>query len=321
MTIEELFHDNKGREVHFLNSTGNLGDALIRYGAVTLFKRNLINFHDLFYPDKASGKTLFVVGGGAYCWPWHFMCERVNHYLDCFESIFILPSSFDLSHPGVKRFIKRLPEKVTVFCREKYSYAQVRRTSQHKNNIFLDSDMAFHVDYNPYKTKGRGVLVAFRGDLEKLNTKDIPSGDISDISSLGVYDRGMLDGYEYFLNRISSYEEIYTDRAHVAIASALLGKKITIYPNNYHKVQGIYEHSLSHYPNVCWKGSRTPDNASSSFSKIFRAAFSLLKYPAAIRYHANKYLAHATKSGVIAAILFVFHRIISTLLAKRTRRK
>ena len=48
-----------------------------------------------------------------------------------------------------------------------------------------------------------------------------------------------------WLRKIARYRDIITDRAHVMIAAAMLGRKVIPNSNNYHKVIAIWEHSLA----------------------------------------------------------------------------
>ena len=47
------------------------------------------------------------------------------------------------------------------------------------------------------------------------------------------------------VDEINRYEEVHTDRTHVSLAAAFLGKITHVYPDNYHKVKGIYEYTLA----------------------------------------------------------------------------
>jgi len=53
------------------------------------------------------------------------------------------------------------------------------------------------------------------------------------------------DTLDEWLWTISRHDLIRTDRAHVAIAAAMLGKTVECRPTSYHKVPGIVEYSIS----------------------------------------------------------------------------
>ena len=102
------------------------------------------------------------------------------------------------------------------------------------------------------------VLNAFRIDVEK--TSDIvPEGniDLSAILELSSCEPS-LSKYAcyYFLDEINKYDEVRTNRLHIAIAAACLGKKVKLYANNYFKIRAIYEYSMAgKFDNVEWMES------------------------------------------------------------------
>ena len=65
---------------------------------------------------------------------------------------------------------------------------------------------------------------------------------------------GPLEEYEKMLDIISKYNVVFTDFAHVAISSAMMGKKTYFWSTAYHKNKGIYEYSLHNLPNIKWMG-------------------------------------------------------------------
>jgi len=262
MNIEELFKSFINKKVTVLFNEGNRGDGLIFLGGKALLDKYGLDYREIEFPQEACGETLFIYGCGAFCWPHNHNVERVKFYMNRFEKIYILPSSFDLSCGKVKDFIANLPSKVIVYCRERYSFEQVMSCIPCKENVFLDKDLSFFIDYGKWKKKGRGVLFAFRTDAEakcpriikrclfilECLTHSFRFIKIKDMS------RGSEKEPEILIESISKYDKVYTDRAHVAIAAAMLEKKTYIYPNVYHKVKGIYEYSLSGFPGVKWMG-------------------------------------------------------------------
>lgn len=65
--------------------------------------------------------------------------------------------------------------------------------------------------------------------------------DISDVSLVSF------DGYR---DRVVAADLVVTNRLHVAIPAALLGKETHLVDSGYHKLRGIYEHSLRHLDNI-----------------------------------------------------------------------
>lgn len=101
-----------------------------------------------------------------------------------------------------------------------------------------------------------GVLNVFRVDIEKTD-KDIPEGNI-DLSlrfEYGLVSRPLVD---YMTSQVFAYlnhfHTVRTNRLHISIAAALLGKTVELYPNNYYKIRSVYEQSLKDdFPNVVWQ--------------------------------------------------------------------
>ena len=55
-----------------------------------------------------------------------------------------------------------------------------------------------------------------------------------------------------FLNQ---FDEIYTNRLHICVASALLNKKVYFYGNSYWKNESVYNYSIKNqFPKVKWMG-------------------------------------------------------------------
>jgi exopolysaccharide biosynthesis predicted pyruvyltransferase EpsI len=101
------------------------------------------------------------------------------------------------------------------------------------------------------------VLYSFRTDEEKTSHL-FPADnlDLSAILAFGVSSERVAHLSSYMLLRLISYfDEVHTNRLHISIAAAILGKKVKIYPNSYHKCMAVYEYSLKgKFPNVEWHG-------------------------------------------------------------------
>jgi exopolysaccharide biosynthesis predicted pyruvyltransferase EpsI len=99
------------------------------------------------------------------------------------------------------------------------------------------------------KQKGEGVFFALRQDAEASGVLRIPKSNV-DISLMA---NGDLWGDERFArqiarnmaNTLDEFEAVVTDRLHVAILSALMGKRVCLLKNSYWKNESVYEHSLA----------------------------------------------------------------------------
>ena len=105
----------------------------------------------------------------------------------------------------------------------------------------------------------REILRCFREDVE--TTRRTLPWDNVDLSKAIPHDgtarspqAAAATSHEIF-RLISEVDEIHTDRLHMAISGALLGKRVLLYPNSYYKNKAIYEYSLARvYPSVEWMG-------------------------------------------------------------------
>lgn len=93
----------------------------------------------------------------------------------------------------------------------------------------------------------------FREDIEKLST-GLPQGnvDLSKLYEFGTETSLLCDSTTArLLNVINKFDEIHTDRLHICVSGALLGKKVFFHPNSYFKCKAVYEYSLKgKYNNV-----------------------------------------------------------------------
>jgi exopolysaccharide biosynthesis predicted pyruvyltransferase EpsI len=247
MKVRELFERLRGREAAVLPNPGNCGDGLIWMGLHALCREYDVRVLELDEPYPAEGEVLLVPAAGNLCGSYHSMTVLLAPYLSSFREIYILPCSVDVSDPEVERFLRSLPAHVHLFAREKYSYAQARFAIGDEARVHLDHDLAFSLDYSRWGAPGRGTLNAFRDDPESGGAT-IPKDNL-DISALGSVGHG-----EILPRLLQHVAIVHSDRAHVSICAALLGKETHVYPNAYHKVRGIYEYSLREMPNVRFHG-------------------------------------------------------------------
>jgi len=185
--------------------------------------------------DGIGGHTALVTGGGGWCRPFHGMWPAVLPLVEeRFERVMVLPSSVDTSVGVVREVLART--KALVFARERESYRQLRELCK----TDIAHDCAFFFDFEPYRSSGEGLLRAYRTDAESTSGGQVPP-DNDDISV-------SCDNLDEWLWRIARHEVVETDRAHVTIAAAMLGKKVRYRPTNYHKVPAIVEYALEGFP-------------------------------------------------------------------------
>tara|TARA_R110002051_G_scaffold171759_1_gene242242 strand:+ start:90 stop:962 length:873 start_codon:yes stop_codon:yes gene_type:complete len=287
MDINQLLNDFKDKEVFYKANPGNGGDALIAHGAYTLFRKNGIIFR-IIKPDMdLNEKVVFYAGGGnlnnLYSDCAEFIAE--NHHKA--NKLVLLPHTV----VGNEELLQSLDKNVYIICRERKSFEHV---SKFKNlNVLLIEDLAFNIDpknnFELSKTNSRllylmnlksiitylikdfekfkkllksykrqKVLYAFREDSER--SFEPPQGNI-DVSAMVNLDGTMENPQlvaktaSIIFSFLDQFEEIYTNRLHICIASALLDKTVYFYGNSYWKNESVFEHSIKdRFKKVKWMG-------------------------------------------------------------------
>ena len=219
----------------FVRGHGNNGDELIWSGARELLSglpHREVSVEEL---SKTSGGTAVICGGGAFCHAFHELMPHVLSVAELrFERVIVMPSSIDTSVDVVRAALERT--KAIVFARELESYRQIESLCDAR----LAHDTSFFFNLEPYRQTGSGVLHAFRTDAETTGERPLPP-DNDDISITIA----TLDGW---LATIARHASVQTDRAHVMIAAALLGKEVEYVPGSYFKVSAIAEYALRDFP-------------------------------------------------------------------------
>src|SRR5687767_6879763 len=182
------------------------------------------------------GHTAVFPGAGGFCQAHHKIAAYASEVERRFERVVILPSSFDVSVESVRSYLRCT--KAHVFAREAESYRQIRTLCQ----ADLAHDCAFYFNFEPYRRLGHGTLVAYRTDDESA-LKRVPD-DNNDISQ-------SCETLDEFLWTIARHALVRTDRAHVMIAAAMLGKRVEYWPSNYHKIPALVQFSLAEYDVAC----------------------------------------------------------------------
>jgi GT2 family glycosyltransferase len=221
----------------YVRGVGNRGDELIQAGTRQLLAG--LDYREIGFEEvaAASGELAVVSGGGAWCRWYHEIMPRVLTLAEMrFARVVVLPSSFDPSEDAVRHVLGR--SRAVIFARERESWRQIRDLCDAR----LAHDGAFFFDYTPFAAAGDGVLHAYRTDRESSSSFPLPPDNV-DVSAL-------YPSLPPWLGRIAGAALVRTDRAHVMIAAALLGKQVEYRASGYHKVTAIAEFALAGFPGV-----------------------------------------------------------------------
>ena len=221
-------------EFTFFRTYGNIGDRLINAGARQLFAGMKYTERDIREGCSCTGDLAVVCGGGGWCSEWHDMPQLVRSIENRFTRVIVFPSSFDPRNPDVLSWLKAT--HCQLFVRERVSFDAISAFC----NPILALDTAFFFDYKPwtYDLRHPSILLSYRTDIEK-RIRFLPEGnqDISIIAS----------DFDHWLHSIARHSTIWTDRAHVMIAAAMMGKSVLYCESKYHKLRGIAEYALGDY--------------------------------------------------------------------------
>lgn len=275
--LSHLFNQLSPKSILLKPNQGNGGDALIASGTFRYLERIGIEC-DLIPSQKSYSfpkDSVVVYSGGGNLVSQYSACSEFLSAIqepELLRALIILPHTIQ----GNEELLSILGENVHIFCREQYSFEYAKQMAAHAK-VYLREDMAFELNpedclqsnasMRPIKLfikqlliKARNgrfdfrILNAFRKDVEKSD-RSIPIDNID--VSMRINDCLMMDNQELvdrttndifaFLN---CFGTVNTNRLHIAIASALLKKKVNFYPNSYYKNLAMFEQSLSRFPNV-----------------------------------------------------------------------
>jgi hypothetical protein len=259
---------------------GNLGDCAIACSEYQMMERLSLPYVAITEENKGvvMSKPFNLVYGGGGAW---VRCQGYKPILDEFlknkniEKCVILPSSFD----GCDDVLEALDERFTVFCRDRKSY-EYCTSGNRRAKFILHDDMAFSLNLkllnlsmtiddiqHPKIRRAFECIEAFLKDHDDFDDANmfrtdcertsigIPS-DNFDISRQfamkgTVITRNIAEHCtEVMLHGLIPFDEISTNRLHVAILSSLLGKKVNMYDNSYGKLKNVYEYSLKSKKNI-----------------------------------------------------------------------
>ncbi|MEA2197103.1 MAG: hypothetical protein QOJ25_1154 [Solirubrobacteraceae bacterium] len=238
----------EGHDLVFVRGFGPIGDELIWAGTRNLLEEHVYREISVDELPASSGDTALLTGSGAWSRAYHEWMPRALAIAELrFDRVIVLPSSFEVREDAVRAALECT--SATVFARDPVSFEAItglcRARSAH--------DCAFYFDFSPYRTEGTGTLNAFRTDGEATEGELLVPGN-DDISLT-------CESLDAWLDVIAGHALVRTDRAHVMIAAALMGKEVEFAPSNYHKLESIADGSLRDFPVRKIAPPRTPWSA------------------------------------------------------------
>jgi hypothetical protein len=284
--LAELAAEPGGGEVLFAVNRGNAGDSLISAATFQLFRKVGLRprlLDHLYRGPRTEGAVVLCCGGGNLVRFYGDARRFIAAHHARARRLVLLPHTIE----GNEDLLGELGPNVDLIARERRSFEHIRASAPGARHHLMH-DIALGLDLEelrqgplrlfaappsfrlgarlarrgwqrlgkPRAPAGR-VLNAFRTDSE-ATAMDLPAGNF-DLSAL--YDGWVVpEGFARFAARdflaiAERYDEIRTNRLHVGIAGALLGKRVVLHDNSYGKNRTVWEHSLAgRFPDIEWRG-------------------------------------------------------------------
>lgn len=236
-------------EFKYVPNTGNMGDTLITHGEYLFFENYNLNYDSKSYTQVVCGG-----GGGLVEGYYGYSIETLLKYLKKGYQVLVLPHTI----VGYYDIFNKYKDQLTIICREKKSYSGLVENGFPEDNLYICSDMALYLEElrigERYKYPSPlKVLMGLRTDKESRDNHKLKNSvDLSKCYDSTVMSKEEVEAVaKYMLQFISLYSIIVTDRLHVGIACALLGKECYFMGNSYYKNRAVFEYSLERkYPSI-----------------------------------------------------------------------
>jgi exopolysaccharide biosynthesis predicted pyruvyltransferase EpsI len=292
--LETLLRSLKGEHIVYVPNGGNAGDSFIAQATYQFFEQIGLEYEIGNQSEQYSDRVIVFGGGGNLVTPYNNGIAFLRRNLGHWKQLIILPHTIRAYEDVLAQF----EANCYVFCREKASYEFVRRHAA-SASVFLSHDLAISCDFSTTRRQMRerwmpdlfnrtlfirdlkrllrivhhtlrvvgrtNELNAFRTDIEKT-VLSLPSGNFDISQGFAADDMlpsSSLHATYWMMAFIDRFSVVRTNRLHVAIMAAMLGKELHLYDNSYGKVRDVFVHSLrARFPNVRWEGSADPADGS-----------------------------------------------------------
>ena len=181
------------------------------------------------------------------------MMEALKHD----KPIVVAPQSYWFRDSGFMELL-RGGRSITLFCREPYSHRHLTEIGVPPSvKVLLAEDTALYLEAEDLEgyidsAEGHYDLICLRDDRESAISRDLRRSILNEAVNPLVMDISKRGSFKDFVSIIANADRVYTDRLHVAILAAILGKETLLIGNRYHKNRGVYEYSLRRFPWVSY---------------------------------------------------------------------
>lgn len=282
----EFLRARAGKIFYCLPYPGNAGDSLIQFATEAC----LSNLGIETTLDPRAADIILVPGGNPGGWPdigidhWQILWRRYPH-----AEFVVGPAGLCTDRANWAQVINTLGTRVTgLFARDPASFEALHSAGLRKDiTIALSHDPALSLRGSQWLRSHRAaateeyVLAAFRDDREAAQSctsvfgipRRLVSGRVynwhvkrtasrvrdqklarAEASVTGAMTLRKEDvsrhRFEVFVEIIRAAREVHTDRLHVALLAAMLGKKVHAYQTAHDKLERVYRHSLASWADV-----------------------------------------------------------------------
>lgn len=266
---ESLLAELRGERFVYVPNPGNAGDSLIACSTYQVFERLGLEYEIGSASGTYPGRVVVYGGGGNLVTPYPNARNFIESNHKVADRLIILPHTIR----AYSSLLSKLDDNVVLVCREVPSF-EYCASSRTRARVLIDHDMALRLDLaainvnatfrmtrlmRSAKRSAREVryvlanratpriLRCFRSDIESsgLNSGGGANIDVSNAyaaDSMSLKDSNLCT--LEMIRLLSRYENIETDRLHIAILSALMKKRVAFFDNNYGKNSSVYEYSL-----------------------------------------------------------------------------
>lgn len=205
-----IFEPWRGKRAHLLSVPGNPGDMLINAATRQLWRSyGIIETQDISQAD-----VVMYPGGGNIGGQYNFK-DQYRAFEKTTKPKIVLPQSLLKPDPYAE-----LADQV--FVRDEESLKIMPRAI-----LMPDLSLAYRTSIKLDAVQEQGIF--FRTDAEK---KEVPPNNMGDPARSPNH-------YSY-LQKASGFKSLHTNRLHFAVAGLIVGSKVTLYPNNYHKNRSVF---------------------------------------------------------------------------------
>jgi exopolysaccharide biosynthesis predicted pyruvyltransferase EpsI len=250
---------------HRILRVASFANKLGKSWSVAILKLDRWIYEKTLKPYKIQAlpnDVILIHGGGNMNDLWHGIRLLKSVIQNNPLNVLIVgPQTYWFNETYFPALFMKAKQDICLFCREKHSYQLLKSLRLPKNvQVLLSNDTSFYLSKKDFHVrKGYYNLICLRTDKESalfqkkeaitkffegLTLESAPKTKII------IGDLSLLPSFRDFISIIEISKKVYTDRLHVAIPAAILGKKTVLYPNSYHKNRSVYEYSLSRYSNV-----------------------------------------------------------------------